>query len=120
MSKDLSRVAIFTHVRELVEKLKMENNMEYQVVLYTSFGRIECGIAPPASESELLGFTDDPTEFTVDVSAIFDGKVDVFESHLINAVNVIIYNHFGEEISRVDQMMVFSDQILGFCIMKKR
>jgi hypothetical protein len=119
MSGDLSKGTVITQIRELVTKLKMENNTEFHVVLYTSMGQIVCDIEPPASENSLLGYTDDPTEFTVDISAFFDGKYE-FESQLINAKNVTINSRSGEELSRMGQMILFTDQILGFTITRKQ
>jgi hypothetical protein len=111
--------AAFTQIREILGKLKMEYNAQFNVVIYSSIGKIVCDIEPLAKEDSLIGFTDDPTVFSVDISAIFDGK-EMFSADLLNAKNVIVYSNSGEELMRVEQMVLFADQILGFNIVKKQ
>ena len=119
MSNDLAKGLVFTHIREFLDKLTMEYNTEFQVVFLTSIGKIVCDIEPPASRDALIGLTDDPTMFTVDISAIFDGK-DISDSQFINAKNVIVYkNNSEEEFMRAEQMVLFPDQILGFSLIRK-
>ncbi|MCL2851605.1 MAG: hypothetical protein FWE20_01030 [Defluviitaleaceae bacterium] len=74
MSGDSEKRAVLMHVRKFLGKVKMEYNTQFHVVLYTSFGKLVCDIEPFAQESSALRFTDDPTVFTLDASAIFDGK----------------------------------------------
>jgi hypothetical protein len=120
MNSDLAKGTVFTRLREFLVKLKMEYNTEFQVAFYTSLGRIVCDIEPPAHASSIIGVTDDPTMFTVDISAFFDEK-DVFGAQLINAKNVIVYkNNTDEELMRTEQMVLFADQILGFTLVKKQ
>ena len=119
MNQALTKGEIFKHTRDFMVTLKMEYNTEFYVVLYTSLGKIVCDIEPPAAQNSLIGFTDDPTMFTIDISAIFDGK-GLFDAELINARNVTIYkNNTDEEVARLDQMIIFTDQILGFTFIKK-
>ena len=119
MSNDLTKGAVFTHVREFLSKLTMEYNTEFQVVFLTAIGKIVCDVEPPASEDSLIGVTDDPTMFTVDVSAIFDGQ-NMFDTHLINATNVVVYKNSSEEVfMQADQIVLFADQILGFSLVRK-
>ena len=119
MSSDVSKGAVFTQIREFISKLKMEYNTEFNVILFTSFGKIVCDIDLPAKQGSLIGFSDDTSKFSVDISAIFDGK-DMFEAHMINAKNVVVYKHDSdEELMRAEQMIIFVDQILGFTLSKK-
>jgi hypothetical protein len=118
MNSDFSKGSVFTRIKEFLKDLKMQYNTEFRVVLYTSIGKIICDLELPAKKNSLLRFTDDPSNFTIDLSAIFDGQ-DVFDIHLVNAKNVIVYNNKEEEIMRADQMILFCDQILGFALIKK-
>ena len=119
MSNNLSEGVLFTHIREFIQKLKMEFNTEFQVVFYTSIGRIICDLEPPASEGSLISFTDDPTKFAVDISAMFAGK-DVFDTQLTYARNVTVYrNNSNEILIKEEQMVLFANQILGFTLVKK-
>ena len=119
MSKELTKGTVFTDIREFLTKLKMEYNTEFQVVFLTAIGKIVCDLQAPSTEDSLIGVTDDPTMFTVDVSAIFDGK-GMFDTYLINATNVIVYkNNTEEEYMHADQMVLFADQILGFSLVRK-
>ena len=119
MSKDFEKGAVFTNIRKFLDKLTMEYNTEFQVVFLTAAGKIVCDIEPPASEDSIIGVTDDPTMFTVDVSAIFDGQ-GMFDTQLINAKNAVVYKNNSEEaFMREDQMVLFADQILGFALVRK-
>ena len=120
MNTGLIKGTLFTRLRGSLKKLKMEYNTEFQVVLYTSIGKIVCDIEPPAQAGSLIGVTDDPTMVTVDISAIFD-KEDVIAAQLINAKSVIVYkNNSDEELMRADQMVLFADQIIGFTLIRKQ
>lgn len=130
MKSDFTRGRVFTQIRECLEKLKMEYNAEYHAVLYTAMGKVVCDLEPPAAKNSLLGFVDDPTTFTVDISALFDGS-GAFDEELINAKNVVIYennadkdgsgkNSPDKEIMRVEQMILFADQILGFSLIRQQ
>jgi hypothetical protein len=111
---------VFIQVRELLERLKREYNAEYHVAIYTSFGRVLCDLELPSTKNSIVGFADDPKKFAIDISAIFEG-VDVFDDELLNVKNVIIYkNNSAEELVRTEQMILFTDQILGFSLEKKR
>lgn len=119
MSDDVTKGAVFAQIRDCLEKLTMEYNTEFQVVFLTSAGKIICDLKPPASSDSFIGVTDDPTMFTVDVSAIFDGQ-NMFDTQLINAANVIVYKSNSEEVfMQEDQMVLFADQILGFSLVRK-
>jgi len=119
MSDNLTKCAVFIQLREFLERLTMEYNTEFQVVFLTAAGKIVCDLKPPASSDSLIGVTDDPTLFTVDVSAIFDGQ-DRFDTQLINAVNVIVYKNNSEEVFiQEEQMVLFADQIIGFSLVRK-
>ena len=109
----------FTQIREFLSKAKMEYNAQFNVILYTSFGKLICDLEPFARSSSALGFTDDPTIFTLDASAIFDGTSET-NMHLVNAKNVIAYDHSGKELMRTEQMIIFADQILGFSLINKQ
>jgi hypothetical protein len=110
---------VFTHIREFLKKVTMEYNTEFHVVFLTAMGKIVCDLAPPVSKDSLIGVTDDPTMFTVDVSAVFDGQ-GIFDTQLINTRNVTIYKNNTEEVfMHIDQMVLFADQILGFGLVKK-
>jgi len=113
-----SKTAIFTQIREFLERTKMMYNSQYHVVLHTSFGKFVCDLEPFAESSSAVGFTDDPTFFSVDASAIFD-QYSEFGTGMLNTRNVIVYNHKGEEHMRADQIILFTDQILGFSLMRK-
>ena len=119
MNNDFTKGAVFAQVRKFIDKFKMEYNTEFHFVFFTSFGKIVCDLEPPAKESSLIGLTDDTENFTVNISAIFDGK-DVFDTLLLNAKNVVIYkNNSDDELMRAEQMILFADQILGFTLIKK-
>lgn len=119
ISVDLSRISIFTHVREVLNQMKMDYNAEFRFVFYTSLGRIECDIEPPEDKGSLIRFDDNPDKIDMDISAILDGK-EVFNVQLLNAKNLVIYeNSTGRELSRLDQMALFVDQIIGFTLVKK-
>ena len=113
MSSYSARSSTFMRVREFLQNIKMSHNAHFKVVLYTALGRIVCDIEPPAEKDSLLGITDYPDLFTVDISAAFDEKSEA-DSNLLNARNVIVYNSAGEESMRVDQMLIFADRIIGF------
>ena len=119
MSDNASKCEVFKQLREFLDKLTMEYNTEFQILLLTSIGKIICDIMPPAGSDSLIGVTDDPTMFTVDVSAIFDGQ-NAFDTHLINATNVVVYKNSSEEVfMQADQIVLFADQILGFSLVRK-
>ena len=119
MNVNLSEGALFTHIREFIKKLKMDFNAEFQVVFYTPIGRIVCDLEAPANESSLVSFTDDPTKFALDISAMFAGK-GVFDTQLTYAKNVTVYrNNSDEIIFEEEQMVLFSNQILGFTLIRK-
>lgn len=119
MSSNLTKGMVFTHIHELLKKLRMEYNAEYRVIFYTSIGRIVCDLEPPAPKSSLIGYADDPTTFTVDISSLFEGT-GLFEAHLINAKNVTVYkNNSDEELMRAEQMLLFADQILSFNVVRQ-
>ncbi|MDR2888476.1 MAG: hypothetical protein LBV33_01380 [Lachnospiraceae bacterium] len=120
MSNDLTKGAVFSCIREFLEQFRREYNTEFHVVFYTSIGKIVCDLEPPASKRSLLGFADDPTTFTVDISAMFDGT-GLFDSQLINIKNAIIYkNNSDEELMRTEQMVLFADHILGFNLIRQK
>lgn len=119
MSNELSKEAVFSCIRQFLDKFRMEYNTEFHVVFYTSIGKIVCDLEMPATKSSLLGFADDPTNFTVDISAMFDGT-DLFNSQLINIKNAIIYkNNSDEELMRTEQMILFADHIIGFNLIRQ-
>ena len=119
MSSNLIKGEILAKVRKLTDKLQMEYNTKFNVVLYTSIGRIVCDIEPPAPQSELVRLGDEFTSFDVDISAIFD-TTSVFNAQLINIRNVIVYKHDSEEeLMRTEQMILFADHIIGFSIKKQ-
>jgi len=119
MSNESTKSAVFTHIRESLENLKREYNAEFQIVIYTAFGRIVCDLKPPSTKNALLGFVDDPTTVVIDISAVFD-ETGMFDAQLLNAKNVVIYNNnSGEEPIRVEQMVLFTDQILGFSLERR-
>ena len=119
MNSELTQGKIFATVRECLDKFTREYNTDFQVVFLTPIGKIVCDIAPPASIDALIGVGDDPSDFCVDVSAIFDG-LDMFDTQLINARNVIIYKDNAEtEFMHLDQMVLFAHQILGFSLQKR-
>ena len=119
MNGNLSEGVLFTHIREAIQRLKREFNTEFQVAFYTSIGRIICDLEPPADESSLISFTDDPTKFTVNISAMFAGK-GVFDTQLTYPKNVTVYrNNSNEILLQEEQMVLFADQILGFTLVKK-
>lgn len=111
---------VFVHIRDFLNKMKMEYNADFYVVLYTAIGKIVCDLEPPATKSSLLSFTDDPASFTIDISAVFDGT-GLLDEQLINAKNVIVYKNDSDvELMRTDQMVVFSRHIVGFNLIKKQ
>ena len=119
MNGNLCEGAIFTHIREAIKKLKREFNTEFQVVFYTPIGRITCDLEPPADESSLISFTDDPTKFTINISAIFAEK-GVFDTQLTYAKNVTVYrNNSNEILLQEEQMVLFADQIIGFALVRR-
>jgi len=119
MSKNTNKGEIFTHITKYLNSFTREYNSEFHVVLLTAVGKIVCDIAPPAGSDSLIGVTDDPTELTVDVSAIF-ADMDLFKTHLINIKNAVIYKNNSDEVfMREQQMVLFADQILGFALMRK-
>ena len=118
MSDDLTKSAVFTQIREFIKKLTMEYNTDYRVAFLTPIGKIVCDLEPFAEKSSLIGITDDPTVFTVDISALFSN--DNIGTHVINATNVVVYkNDSGKEIMRTNQMILFADQIIGITIVNK-
>ena len=118
MSDDLTKSAVFAQVREFIKTLKMEYNTNYRVAFLTSIGKIVCDLEPFADRSALIGITDDPSVFTVDISALF--SKDNLGTHVINATDVVVYSNDSKEvIMRTDQMILFADQILGIAIVKK-
>jgi|GEM_PF-2134698 len=124
MNNNLARGKLFWHIGEALRNIKMEYNADFQFVFYTSLGKIVCDVEPPANKSSLIGFTDDPSIFSMDISAIFDDmefdKNELFDCHLINAKNAVFYsNSTGEEIMRMNQIFLFSEQILGFTLLRK-
>ena len=119
MNSNLSEGALFTNIRESIQKLKREFNTEFQVVFYTPIGRIICDLETPADENSLISYTDDPTKFTVNISAMFAGK-GVFDTQLVYAKNVTVYrNNSNEILLQEDQMVLFANQILGFTLVKR-
>ena len=120
MNGNLSEGALFTHIREFIQQLKMEYNAEFQVAFYTPIGRIVCDLEPPADSGSLIAYTDDPTNFALDISAMFDGK-GVFDTQLTYARNVVVYkNDSNEVLFHEEQMILFANQILGFTLIKKQ
>jgi hypothetical protein len=118
MNAEPSRGVILAQLRQLVATLRKDYNADYGVILYTAVGRIVCDLAPPAPKSELVGFDDDPDTIPLDISAEFDGT-GYFETQLINVKDAVIYrSDSNEELERVDQMIVFVDQIIGFGLKK--
>ena len=119
MNDNFSEGALFTHIREFIQRLKMEFNAEFQVAFYTPIGKIVCDLEPPAPESSLISFTDDPANFTLDISAMFAGK-DVLDTQLTYAKNVSVYKTNSNEILfQEEQMILFANQILGFTLLRK-
>ena len=113
------KYAIKKNVETNLNKLKMEYNAEFQIILYTAMGRIVCDLEPPAEEGSLVSFTDDPTIFSIDISAMFDQK-ELFSANLVNAKNAVIYsNDTGLEIMRTEQILLFMDQIIGFSLIRR-
>jgi hypothetical protein len=114
MNAEWTRGAILSQIRQLVNKLRKDYNARYGVVLYTAAGRIVCDLAPPAPESDLVGFVDDPTTIPLDISAEFDGT-GLFDSQLVSVKDAVIYrSDSNEELAREEQMVLFADQIIGF------
>ena len=114
MNSDSTKGVVLAKIRQLINTLRKEYNAEYRTVLYTAAGRIVCDLDPPAPKSDLVGFVDDPTTFTLDISAEFDG-MGLFDSQLVNVKNAVVLRNDSEEVlSRADQMVIFSDQIIGF------
>jgi len=119
MSSNSPKASLFRQLKNALNSLKMEYNTEFQAVFFSHIGKIVCDIEPPASKDSLISFTDNPTMFIMDISALFDVD-NAFDEHLINAKNVVIYkNNSNEELMRVDQMILFADQIIGFTLVKK-
>jgi hypothetical protein len=120
MNSDFNKGEVVMHLRELLSKLTREYNTEFNVVFLTPVGKIVCDLAPPAEEDSLIGVHDDPTKVTVDISAVYDGK-GICDTKMINAKNVIVYkNNSDEEFMRAEQMILFTDQIIGFSILRKQ
>ena len=118
MNGDCAKRAIFARVEDLLHRLKMEYNAEFQAVLFTALGKIVCDIEPFTKESSPIGVTDDPSLLTLDISAVFEEQ-DVFGARLINAKNVTVYNGDSDEvIARAEQMILFADHILGFTLVR--
>jgi len=119
MNGDVIKGAIFSEIRNFLAKAKMDYNTEFQVVFLTSVGKIVCDIGDQAGEGALIGLSDDPTTIDVDISAIFDDKCE-FDTHLVNAKNVVVYkNNSNDVFMQADQMVLFTDQILGVSLEKK-
>ena len=119
MCNATNRGTVFTQMREVLNSLKMEYNTEFQVVLFTNIGKIVCDVAPPAKRDSLIAFTDNPAFFHIDISALFN-ETEAFDEQLINVKNAVIYkNTSNEESIRVDQMILFADQITGFTLERK-
>ena len=114
----LQKAAIIANIRNTINTLKMEYNTDFKIALYTTMGKIVCDVEPPAKKSSFVNFDDDPAKLVVDISAIFDGT-EAFETHLINARDVVVYNNSNEEIMKIEQMILFADDILGFALVKK-
>jgi hypothetical protein len=114
MNAEPTRGAILAQIRQLVNTLRKDYNAKYGVILYTAAGRIVCDLAPPAPRSDLVGFVDDPTTIPLDISADFDGS-GLFDSQLISVRDAVIYkSNSDEELMRVEQMILFTDQVIGF------
>ena len=119
MGSNKSEGLLFKHIREYIQKLKMEFNAEYQVVFYTSLGRMVCDLEEPAQENSLVSFTDDPTNFTIDISAMFAGK-GILDTQWTYVKNIIVYKNDSDKVLfKEEQMILFDDQLLGFTLVKK-
>jgi len=106
-------------MRSALRSLKMEYNAEFQVVFFSNIGKIVCDVEAPVKKDSLIAFTDNPTLFHIDISALFE-ETDAFDEQLINAKNAIIYKHNSdEELMRMDQLILFADQITGFTLVRK-
>ncbi|MCL2579365.1 MAG: hypothetical protein FWE32_04975 [Oscillospiraceae bacterium] len=114
----LAQCAALSGLGELLLKAKRECNANLRVVFYTAIGRTVCDIEPLADEDAFFAITDDPTAFTIDLSAAFNNKHGI-DAQVINARNVVIYNKHGQESIRTEQMIIFVDQIIGFSIEKQ-
>ena len=119
---------VITEVMHLVDRLKKENNTYYRVLLFTSAGALLGDVEPCASEAALLKYTDEPTDFSLDMSSIFnilekrykDEDNDYAGPYMLNVKNAILYksSDLREEVKRIEQMILFSDQIIGFSLIK--
>ncbi len=122
---------VFKHLIKLIEKLKMENNAYYRVMLYTSSGTVVGDLAPCSPENEMLKYTDDPDNFSLDISSLFSSMEKQFvqenpahqnysDAYMINVINATVYkNGTRDEIIKLDQLILFTDQIIGFSLVKK-
>ena len=118
---------VINELMNLVDTLKKENNANYKILLFTNAGALLGDIEPCASEGELIKYTDDPAEFTLDTSSIFNklkkGYTDEEESYagayMINVKNASLYANSKETIINVEQIIIFADQITGFSLVRK-
>jgi len=119
MGENLVKGAMFAEIREFLAKVKRDYNSEYQVVFLTSSGKIVCDLGIKESDDSAIGLSDDPTMIDVDISAIFKDTFE-FDKHLVNAMNVVVYkNDSEEEFMRSDQMLLFTDHIMGVSLVRK-
>ena len=118
---------VLNEVMNLLDTLKRENNAQYKVMLITTAGTLVGDIEPCSPEAGLIKYTDDPALFSLDTSSIFNmlkkryPEEPYTDSYMLNVKNAILYGSSPrEEIMKVEQIIIFSDQIVGFSLIKQQ
>jgi hypothetical protein len=121
---------VFKELVKLIYTLKSQNNASYKVALLTAAGTIVGTIAPCSEEKEMIKFTDDPEQFILDTSSIFDvltkeyyaGKShpEYSDAYMVNILDADIYrNGLNGSYDHIDQIIIFADQVIGFSLIRK-
>ncbi|GHU50313.1 hypothetical protein AGMMS49975_01100 [Clostridia bacterium] len=117
----------FSHLIKLIETLKQDYNITYRLMLFTTNGILIGDLQELSDKSNMVKYTDDPSKITLDVSAVFakleeecNVEKNYYNDYSINMVDVSVYSVGGTEpLTRLDQIVIFTDQIIGFTLVQK-
>ncbi|MDR3092177.1 MAG: hypothetical protein LBU36_08360 [Clostridiales bacterium] len=119
----------FNQLIKLIEDIKREYNMAYQLMAFTHSGILVGDIQPLTSKDNFIKYSDNYSDIELDMSAFFaklddDAKSDsnnYTNNYSINMRSVKIYpvhGYGGQPLIQLEQLVLFTDQIIGFTLVK--